>query len=224
MAYLDRREERDPDVKKALAKKKANDIGGAIKLYQKALDRKPTMALPHLELGILFDDKKKDYVRAIYHYQRYLELRPNAEEKKIEIVKRLIDIAEMSFAASLPDRPSSAIRQIAALKKENELLKQKFEDFGVISHPAGTPKANPKKNGSDKKTNPGRRSRPVAPDDGHPKPPVDKYLVQSGDNLSSIARTMYNDPDKWELIYKANRNTLSSPSALKIGQTLIIPQ
>ncbi|MEM7391976.1 MAG: tetratricopeptide repeat protein, partial [Verrucomicrobiota bacterium] len=59
-AYLDDREERDPDVKKALARKKANDIEGAIASYQKAIERHPNMALPHLELGILFDDREKN--------------------------------------------------------------------------------------------------------------------------------------------------------------------
>jgi nucleoid-associated protein YgaU len=220
-AYLDRREERDPDVKKALVKKKGNDIEGAIKYYQKALDRKSTMALPHLELGILFDDQKKDYVRAIYHYQRYLELRPNVEEKKIDIVKRLIKFAELSFAASLPDRPSSAVEQIASLQKENDLLKEQFNEL----------RNGPGSGSSKGQANKGTNRKPYKPSrsdlvgaEAPAKKSVQKYLVQSGDTLSRIAKKMYNDPEKADLIYRANRNVLKSRDALKIGETLIIPQ
>ena len=56
------------------------------------------------------------------------------------------------------------------------------------------------------------------------KPPVKTYLVQSGDTLTSIAKTLYDDAGKWEKIYDANRNILRSPKSLNIGQTLVIPK
>src|ERR1700690_4017911 len=70
----DQREERDPMMKRAQAKKQAHDIDGAIAAFNQVLDHKPDMARAHLELGLLYDQDKEDFVRAIYHYQRYLEL------------------------------------------------------------------------------------------------------------------------------------------------------
>ena len=48
--------------------------------------------------------------------------------------------------------------------------------------------------------------------------------VKKGDTLSRIAKQFYNDPAQWELVYNANRDSLKSPSGIRVGQTLIIPE
>ena len=69
------REENHPMMRRALALKRANDVDGAIATYQKHLDRYPATARAHVQLGMLFDQEpREDYVRAVYHYERYLEL------------------------------------------------------------------------------------------------------------------------------------------------------
>jgi nucleoid-associated protein YgaU len=50
------------------------------------------------------------------------------------------------------------------------------------------------------------------------------YVVQSGDNLSRIAKKTLGSENKWQIIYEANRDTLPSPGQLKIGQQLRIPK
>ena len=50
------------------------------------------------------------------------------------------------------------------------------------------------------------------------------YNVRSGDTLSRIAKRFYNDPSRWEQIYEANRDSLQSPSGIRVGQTLVIPK
>ena len=50
------------------------------------------------------------------------------------------------------------------------------------------------------------------------------YHVRSGDTLSRIAKRFYNDPSRWEQIYQANRESLQSPSGIRVGQTLVIPK
>ena len=50
---------------------------------------------------------------------------------------------------------------------------------------------------------------------------LEKYTVQAGDTLFSIAGR-YGMP--WQKIYDANRHQLSSPEALRAGQVLIIPK
>ena len=48
-------------------------------------------------------------------------------------------------------------------------------------------------------------------------------IVQSGDHLQHIARRVYGDAQKWQLIYNANRNQLPHPDAVKTGMKLVIP-
>lgn len=214
---LDRMEERDPLLKRAQALKSVQDIDGAIETYNRALDRKPTLARAHLELGLLYDANKQDYVRAIYHYQRYLELRPQAEKKKL--IEDLIRQAKLSYAASLPHQPGGAVEQIAVLKREIEMLKAELErQKGGGGGVAPAAKA---------RTGKAKAAEPAAKDDLKPepaKPAVQTYVVQNGDTLSRIAEKMYNDRNKWKAIYDANRGTLASPESVKTGQTLIIPK
>jgi nucleoid-associated protein YgaU len=50
------------------------------------------------------------------------------------------------------------------------------------------------------------------------------YQVQSGDTLSAIAQSQLGDSGRYMEIFNANRNTLSNPDAIDVGQTLRIPQ
>jgi len=49
------------------------------------------------------------------------------------------------------------------------------------------------------------------------------YTVRSGDSLATIARRLYGDSEKWQLIFKANRDILNKPNQLRVGQILTIP-
>ncbi len=215
-ASLDRLEERDPLVKRAQDKKSVRDYDGAIELYMRALDRKPTLAKAHLEVGYLYDSEKQDYVRAIYHYQRYLELRPKAEKRTL--IEGMIKQARLSFAASLPHKAGGAVAEIALLKREIELLRSQ-----VQASPAGTTGAAAAALAS-KKPAPAVTGDPQAPKPIPAKPAVETYVVQPGDTLSSIAGKMYKDTGKWKPIYEANRGLLSSPESVRVGQTLVIPR
>lgn len=51
-----------------------------------------------------------------------------------------------------------------------------------------------------------------------------RYTVHSGDSLSKIAKSYYGDPDRWWVIYDANRATIGDdPDGLRVGMTLRIP-
>lgn len=50
------------------------------------------------------------------------------------------------------------------------------------------------------------------------------HTVQSGDNLSKIAKRYYDDPNQWERIYEANKGSMKAPHDLKVGAVLIIPE
>ena len=50
------------------------------------------------------------------------------------------------------------------------------------------------------------------------------YTVEAGDTLSGIATTFFGDPDKFRIIFAANRNQLDDPDVILPGQVLRIPQ
>ena len=49
------------------------------------------------------------------------------------------------------------------------------------------------------------------------------YTVQPGDTLSRISKQVYGDANSYMKIFEANRDQLSDPDKIKVGQTLKIP-
>ena len=49
------------------------------------------------------------------------------------------------------------------------------------------------------------------------------YTVQSGDTLSKISKQFYGDAGKYMKIFEANKDQLSDPDKIKVGQVLQIP-
>ena len=49
------------------------------------------------------------------------------------------------------------------------------------------------------------------------------YTVVAGDNLSKIARHFYGSANAWKRIFDANRDQLSDPDRIRVGQVLKIP-
>lgn len=50
------------------------------------------------------------------------------------------------------------------------------------------------------------------------------YTVKAGDNLSKIAKEFYGDPNEYMKIFYANKEKLSDPDKIKVGQQLTIPK
>lgn len=215
---LDRRDENHPLIKRAIARKQAQDIDRAIELFQKALERKASLARAHLELGLLYDQELEDYVRAIYHYERYLEKRPHAEKR--ELIRELIQHARLSFAASLPDQPSASVKRIANLQREIERLRYTIESIrekptlpSPVSGASSEPALNP---------SPAANREP--PTQSSSPDPAETYLVERGDSLSRIAIKMYGNASEWTRLFDANRHILDQPGSVRPGQRLIVPR
>ena len=49
------------------------------------------------------------------------------------------------------------------------------------------------------------------------------WEVKSGDSLSKIAKSAYDDGNKYMKIFEANKDTLKDPNSIKPGQKLTIP-
>src|ERR1043166_6068744 len=98
------------------------DFQGAAEFYEKALAVNAGFAGAHLELGLLCDDKLGDPVTAIYHYRRFLELRPDTEKR--QLVEDFIERAKLSLAARLPPSPTVDTGELTRLQRDKAALLQ----------------------------------------------------------------------------------------------------
>lgn len=49
------------------------------------------------------------------------------------------------------------------------------------------------------------------------------YPVKKGDCLWNIAKAIYGDGSKWKVIYEANKDKITNPNLIYVGQVLTIP-
>ena len=217
---LDAKEERLPVMEEAKRRERSDDIDGAIELYQEVLDERPRLAKAHLQLGLLTDQYKKDYIGAIYHYQRYLELRPDTEKRPF--IEELVRLARLSFATSIPDHPSDAIRELARMREEVETLEVALEAARKRIFGLNQTLSEMKRRGAIAERLPD--STVLGVSEGQPRVSQPRtYTVQRGDTLSKIAKKSYQDSSKWKMIYDANRDVMEGPGDLQVGQQLVLP-
>jgi LysM repeat protein len=168
----------------------------------------------HLEAGrlLLSLESRKDPVASIYHFRRFLLLKP--ESREAPKVEQLIVTAEREIIRDLPGEPYNDYLDLIALKEENAKLKRQVLDYQArLGEPVAeiAPTANPV-------------TSPVDPPAQPATPPVIRsYVVKQGDSLYAISRKFYGDSSHIDRIFKANRDSLPSKDSLKVGQTLRIP-
>src|SRR6266478_10111088 len=73
-------EEREPHFLEGKARVNSLDYAGAIESFEKALEVNPKSAAAHFELGCLCDQREADPAAAIFHFGRYLKLRPDGDK------------------------------------------------------------------------------------------------------------------------------------------------
>ncbi len=231
-ASREARQENHPLMRRAITLKNADDIEGAIAAYHAALENNPRLTRAHLDLGLLYD-KREDYLRAYHHYQRYLEVGDFDEKLKRTMVEDLARRARLAFAAQMTPTPPGAVEMIAALRKENALLRAELEDRAVTAgrapppHTASGPMP-PAADGGE----PSGAAPPVAPPPPilPPPPPapaaaqMTTYTVRPGDTLYNIAAKLYGDRAAWQKLYEANRAVIPDPTRLRVGVTLTVPR
>ncbi len=240
-ATLDALERSDSLMQKAQAKEREGDVNGAIQIYNEVLNRSPMTARAHLDLAILLHDysKEKDYIGAIYHYRRYLELRPETEKKKM--IESRIRMASQSFAATVFPHESRPANDMADLATESASLKTELNEMkSVIASNALVIEAQAKAISAYENLKQSRvevEDKPVKVVEDRPGKVVAgnrsgnvareikmrTYRVKRGDTLSSIAMEMYGDTTKHEKIISANKALLRNPNKLEVGQILVIP-
>lgn len=180
------------------------------------IERRRDAPESHLEVGRLYLEHFKDPIAAIYHFRKFLEIKPHVEQSPM--VRQMIERAKKNFAQTLPGRPfEDDISRLDLM----DLLKRSQEENFLLKKQLVTLQKNGQIPPSDsKKVEPKPSFAPVTkPQPAKPK----SYTVVTGDTLSKISSKVYGSTAYWELIYKANNDGLRTPHDLKVGQILKVP-
>ncbi len=220
-------EEKEPHFLAGRSAINSRDFHGAIEEFEKALEINPRNSRAHAELGWLYEEKESDPAAAIYHYQKYLKLRP--ESRNAEVIRQRIINCKQDLAKTvlpLPITPGMQ-RQFDQLFDENKRLKEEIERWKnyaasrtqivtnvtpIESVPPRTPTSSGTypPNASPVRT-------PVEPI--RPAPVATRtHIVQAGETPAAIAR-------KYQVRLSAllSANPGLEPRHMQVGQTLNIP-
>lgn len=212
----DAREERDPLVKTGQAYMEQNLWNEAEQAFKEALDSDPMMARPHLDLALIYQQYKPNYVHSIYHYDRYLELRPESEKAEF-INEQKVKLQQAVANNIIKESPqvNQVLNELDRLRKENASLKKQLTENSTGA------KASSAESGEQASTALATESPVNQAEQNAASHQI--YHVVGGDTLTKIATRFYGDPAKWDIIFEANKDALPSPSDLRVGQTIVIP-
>lgn len=227
-------DEKDPHYLEGRSLANAMDYKGAIDAFKKALRADPDSAPAHIELALLYDDKVRDPAAAIYHYQRYLELRPH--DSQAGWIQQRVENCKQDLAKTvLLPVPPGMQRDIQELYDENKRLSDENKRLQALlasrapdgSNPVvapGVPFQTPlpapapqtaqgSAPGHSAPTGP-IATVPTRPPSGTPR----THTVSAGETPIAIARKYSIHLDA---LMAANPNL--DARHMKIGQTLVIP-
>lgn len=212
----------------------------ALSAFLRVIDARRDSPESHFEAGYIYLQEMKDPISAIYHFKCYIQLKPDSNQ--IVQVEQLIETAQKEFVRQLPANPYEGqfnginlLDLVDGLKQENEILKResvaakiRVKQLEAILGGARRTSTNMPVNveslASDQRASTVDQSSSLTanlPLDPAAVPRA--YTVQSGDSLSSISRKFYGTVSRWNDIYQANRDRMSSENALRVGQDLRIP-
>jgi hypothetical protein len=126
----------EPSYREGTSLLKAGRRHEALTAFLKVIDkRRDDAPESHLEVGLLYAQHINDPLSAIYHFRKYLALRPNSPQAPL--VRQRIDAAIRDFARTLPAQPLDngqmqrvdLVATLDRLKQENEALKQQLADL-----------------------------------------------------------------------------------------------
>ncbi|MDX2226165.1 MAG: LysM peptidoglycan-binding domain-containing protein [Verrucomicrobiae bacterium] len=120
-------DENNKNFQKAKERYGLMDYDGAVDYFERALRDNPKLAKAHLELALIYDEKKQDYVSAIFHFERYLRLRPDSGKK--EMVQDFLNAAKKKLHSAGSDGLSAEKQEIIRLQAENDSLRAQIADL-----------------------------------------------------------------------------------------------
>ena len=199
----------------------------ALRAFLRVVEARRNAPESHFEAGYIYLNAMSDPIKAIYHFDQYLQLNPDSPQARQ--VRQLIETAEKTFARQLPAQPYEGeldrmdmMELVNSLKQENNRLKRELVATQLrLQNLENRVSSSTIRTETQQQSTYGQNQS--ATRSPTPASVPRTYTVQSGDSLSSISRTMYGTPSRWIDIYQANRDQLSSENALRLGQELRIP-
>lgn len=224
-------EEKEPQFLIGRSRVNTMNFAGAIEAFEQALEKNPQSGAAHFELGWLYAEKESDWAAAIFHYQKYLKLRPvanNAETVRQQIFRLKQELAK----GVLPVPASNEMqKQLEQLADDNRRLTEeldKLKTLPVVTLPptrTGTlvssgrtniPAQNPPPRTTSRTA---QTSQPSTPRTSPSATAVTRqHRIQSGETLASVARRY---DVRLETLLSANPSV--NPRRLQPGQSLVIP-
>ena len=224
-------EEKEPYFMAGKARVNTMDFKGAIDSFEKAVELNPKSASAHFELGWLYDQKASDPAAAIYHYERYLKLRPNSVKQEVIKTRILACKQQLAQTVSLGPVTEKQQRELDQLVEETKRLRDDVEKWRAYAHwlqtltnqtGAASPAA--------RAAQPSASVQPMSagPSPLNPGPPgrlpvrpaasARTHIVRADETFTAIARKY---GLKVDTLMAANPGL--NPRRLQIGQALTIP-
>ena len=235
----DQTEKEHPRIEEARERVKQQDLAGAEALLLEVLRKNPDLVLAHLELGMVYQTQERP-VDALYHFQRYLEARPDSRKAVFlrpvveDERRRLADQVDRGGTGEVPPeetRVEELRLQLAAaeqrLAETEVLLQQARLRRGAVSE-TPPPEWAGERLALLQKIEELQSRTPVSPPDsgnqeGSPVSEIRTYTVRRGDTLSGIALKTYGRASEWQKIYEANRVQIPNKNVLSPGTVLKLP-
>ena len=124
-AGIEARERGLPLMRQAIEAESQGNFDKAVEFYHESLMANPEAASAHLGLALLLQEHKQDFMAAVYHYQRYLDLQPGSQKE--EMVRHKKKITEQFLTQQLVRRHGDAAGVIQQrMVQDIELFKSKI--------------------------------------------------------------------------------------------------
>ena len=234
LAVETRREEERPSYKRLLLAVTDDDPFIGLSEAKRYIRKNPESANAQLILAGIYDEKLGMPLEAIGAYQRYLELTddPNEHAKAEEWITSARKRCFLAWRKEFDHLSASArVEEIIKLRNEVRELRIQLEQATGQSStpiPAVEPSLPPETSAPIAISTPVTAAAPAEDTRKAETPPTAEtysiYTVKRGDSLTRIAREFYGSGDHTDAIYQANKDVMSSPNALRVGQKLKIPK
>jgi tetratricopeptide (TPR) repeat protein len=238
-------EEDEPNFRRGRQMERTGQNQIALEAFLKVIEKRGDDAPEsHLEAGLIYLNHIKDPIAAIYHFRKYLEIKPNS--LRAQQVEGLQKTAMRELAAKMPGRPFDAQlevqEQIEKLTAENATLRNEIarltSDRSMAQAPG--PARNPAPVSNPDRGNTGTvesvvpvPAGSVVPIDSSvrlpPTPPANQrssgqtYVIQRGDTLWKISEKVYGNGRHWQEIFDLNKDRIRTPTDLTVGVELRLP-
>lgn len=215
-------EEKEPQFLIGRSRVNAMNFRGAIEAFEQALEMNPHSGKAHFELGWLYAEKEADPAAAIYHYQKYLKLRPNAHDAEI-IRQHVFRLKQELAKGILPIPPTPELqRQLEQLAEEKRRLQEEVDRLrqalaqsqALTNRPVQTARNTLPVSGGVSSGPEATRAERTGGSSSTPK----IYQVRQGDTLVSIA---HQHNVRLEALMAANPRL--DPRRMRVGETIKIP-